>query len=145
MPGVLHELVESVTDTYTVAAEHPRPGITRPSLWEVHAPGGRRWIRNPRGEAGKPGPGAANSRPLAPYWKAAASRARNLTRHMGSPLRRLGSPSVEGQGRRPLDGTARIDTAQQGWNQVPSCEHGETVGTKSGRTKWPVPWAVSRR
>ncbi|CAM5677222.1 hypothetical protein SALBM311S_02121 [Streptomyces alboniger] len=44
MPGALHELVESVTDTYTVVAEHPRPGTIRPSLWEVHAPGGRRWF-----------------------------------------------------------------------------------------------------
>ncbi|MBC9723983.1 aminoglycoside phosphotransferase family protein [Streptomyces sp. TRM68367] len=44
MPGALHQLVESVTDTYTVVAEHPRPGTIRPSLWEVHAPGGRRWF-----------------------------------------------------------------------------------------------------
>ncbi|MDO0936562.1 aminoglycoside phosphotransferase family protein [Streptomyces sp. DG2A-72] len=44
MPSALHELVESVTDTYTVVAEHPRPGPIRPSLWEVHAPGGQRWF-----------------------------------------------------------------------------------------------------
>ncbi|MFG3363496.1 phosphotransferase [Streptomyces sp. NPDC048156] len=44
MPGALHQLVESVTDTYTVVAEHPRPGTIRPSLWEVQAPGGRRWF-----------------------------------------------------------------------------------------------------
>lgn len=35
MPSALHQLVESVTDTYTVVAEHPRPGDIRPSVWEV--------------------------------------------------------------------------------------------------------------
>ncbi|MEU0815145.1 aminoglycoside phosphotransferase family protein [Streptomyces mirabilis] len=44
MPGVLHQLVESVTDTYTVVAEHPRPGDIRPSVWEVNGPGGNRWF-----------------------------------------------------------------------------------------------------
>ncbi len=39
MPSALHQLVESVTDTYTVVAEHPRPGDIRPSVWEVKAPG----------------------------------------------------------------------------------------------------------
>lgn len=29
----------------------------------------------------------------------------------------------------------RINTAQQGQDQGPSCEHAETVETKSGRTK----------
>ncbi|MGW1006451.1 aminoglycoside phosphotransferase family protein [Streptomyces sp. NPDC002520] len=44
MPDALHRLVGSVTDTYTVAREHPRPGDIRPSVWEIHAPGGERWF-----------------------------------------------------------------------------------------------------
>lgn len=44
MPGALHQLVGSVTDTYTVVAEHPRPGDIRPSVWEVNGPGGERWF-----------------------------------------------------------------------------------------------------
>ncbi|MFD5629985.1 phosphotransferase [Streptomyces sp. NPDC127072] len=43
MPGALHRLVESVTLTYTVVAEHSRPGNTRPSVWEVKGSGGERW------------------------------------------------------------------------------------------------------
>ncbi|WP_327745088.1 aminoglycoside phosphotransferase family protein [Streptomyces europaeiscabiei] len=44
MPSALHHLVESVTDTYTVVAEHPRPGDIRPSVWEVNGPDGERWF-----------------------------------------------------------------------------------------------------
>ncbi|MGW2702317.1 aminoglycoside phosphotransferase family protein [Streptomyces sp. NPDC001340] len=44
MPSPLHQLVESVTGTYAVVAEHPRPGDIRPSLWEVEGPGGKRWF-----------------------------------------------------------------------------------------------------
>ncbi|MFE7271848.1 aminoglycoside phosphotransferase family protein [Streptomyces sp. NPDC057623] len=44
MPSALHQLVESVTDTYMVVAEHPRPGDTRPSVWEVKGPGGDQWF-----------------------------------------------------------------------------------------------------
>ncbi|MFI5797476.1 aminoglycoside phosphotransferase family protein [Streptomyces sp. NPDC051677] len=44
MPSALHHLVESVTDTYTVVAEHPRSGDSRPSVWEVNGPGGERWF-----------------------------------------------------------------------------------------------------
>jgi hypothetical protein len=44
MPSALHHLVESVTDTYTVVAEHPRPGDIRPSLWEINGPDGERWF-----------------------------------------------------------------------------------------------------
>lgn len=44
MPSALHHLVESATDTYTVVAEHPRPGDIRPSVWEVNGPGGQRWF-----------------------------------------------------------------------------------------------------
>ncbi|QDO51657.1 aminoglycoside phosphotransferase family protein [Streptomyces sp. RLB3-5] len=44
MPSALHHLVESVTDTYTVVAEHPRPGDIRPSVWEVKGLGGERWF-----------------------------------------------------------------------------------------------------
>ncbi|MGW6736261.1 aminoglycoside phosphotransferase family protein [Streptomyces sp. NPDC055013] len=44
MPSALHQLVESVTDTYTVVVEHPRPGDIRPSIWEVKGPGGDRWF-----------------------------------------------------------------------------------------------------
>jgi hypothetical protein len=33
-----------VTDTYTAVAEHPRPGDSRPSVWEVNGPGGERWF-----------------------------------------------------------------------------------------------------
>ncbi|WP_244174836.1 aminoglycoside phosphotransferase family protein [Streptomyces misionensis] len=33
-----------MTETYTVAAEHPRPGDIRPSLWEIHTPNGDRWF-----------------------------------------------------------------------------------------------------
>ncbi|MGQ4400182.1 phosphotransferase [Streptomyces hayashii] len=44
MPSALHHLVESATDTYTVVAEHPRPGDLRPSVWEVNGPGGQRWF-----------------------------------------------------------------------------------------------------
>ncbi|WP_079056390.1 aminoglycoside phosphotransferase family protein [Streptomyces caeruleatus] len=44
MPSALHHLVESVTDTYAVVAEHPRPGDIRPSVWEVNGPGGERWF-----------------------------------------------------------------------------------------------------
>ncbi|MEU9190682.1 hypothetical protein AB0D14_40485 [Streptomyces sp. NPDC048484] len=44
MPSALHHLVESVTDTYSVVAEHPRPGDIRPSVWEVSGPGDERWF-----------------------------------------------------------------------------------------------------
>ncbi|WP_171111821.1 MULTISPECIES: aminoglycoside phosphotransferase family protein [unclassified Streptomyces] len=44
MPSALRQLVESVTETYAVVAEHPRPGDIRPSLWEVRGPGGERWF-----------------------------------------------------------------------------------------------------
>ncbi|MFK0113837.1 aminoglycoside phosphotransferase family protein [Streptomyces sp. NPDC091217] len=44
MPAALRRLVESVTDTYMVVAEHPRPGDIRPPLWEVKGPGGERWF-----------------------------------------------------------------------------------------------------
>lgn len=44
MPSALHHLVESVTDTHSVVAEHPRPGDIRPSVWEVNGPGGERWF-----------------------------------------------------------------------------------------------------
>jgi hypothetical protein len=44
MPGALHELVESVTNAYTLVAEHPRPGGVRPSVWEINGPGGERWF-----------------------------------------------------------------------------------------------------
>lgn len=44
MPSALHHLVESVTDTYTVVAEHPRPGDIRPSVWELNGPDGERWF-----------------------------------------------------------------------------------------------------
>ncbi|MDT0467611.1 aminoglycoside phosphotransferase family protein [Streptomyces gibsoniae] len=44
MPSALHQLVGSVTDTYTVVAEHPRPCNIRPSVWEVNGPGGERWV-----------------------------------------------------------------------------------------------------
>jgi aminoglycoside phosphotransferase (APT) family kinase protein len=44
MPRALHQLVESVTDTYTVVAEHPRPGDIRPSLWEIDGLCGERWF-----------------------------------------------------------------------------------------------------
>ncbi|MDT0464798.1 aminoglycoside phosphotransferase family protein [Streptomyces gibsoniae] len=44
MPPALRRLVESVTDSYVVTVEHPRPGDTRPSLWEVKGPGGERWF-----------------------------------------------------------------------------------------------------
>ncbi|MEU6352887.1 aminoglycoside phosphotransferase family protein [Streptomyces sp. NPDC047072] len=44
MPIALHRLVEAATDTYSVVAEHPRPGEVRPSLWEVNGPGGERWF-----------------------------------------------------------------------------------------------------
>ncbi|SMF70781.1 aminoglycoside phosphotransferase family protein [Streptomyces sp. Amel2xC10] len=44
MPSALHHLVESVTDTYAVVAEHLRPGDIRPSVWEVNGPGGERWF-----------------------------------------------------------------------------------------------------
>lgn len=44
MPSALHHLVESVTDTYTVVAEHPRPGDSRPSVWEINGPGGEWWF-----------------------------------------------------------------------------------------------------
>ncbi|TQE29140.1 aminoglycoside phosphotransferase family protein [Streptomyces ipomoeae] len=44
LPSELHELVASVTDTYTVAAEHPRPGDIRPSVWEINGHGGQRWF-----------------------------------------------------------------------------------------------------
>lgn len=44
MPSALHHLVESVTDTYTVVAEHPRPGDIRPSVWEINGPDCERWF-----------------------------------------------------------------------------------------------------
>ncbi|MFF0201851.1 phosphotransferase [Streptomyces sp. NPDC005017] len=44
MPRALHQLVESVTGTYTVVAEHPRPGDIRPSLWEIDGLRGERWF-----------------------------------------------------------------------------------------------------
>jgi hypothetical protein len=44
MPSALHQLVGSVTDTYTVIAEHPRPGDNRPSLWEIDGLYGARWF-----------------------------------------------------------------------------------------------------
>jgi len=44
MPSALHHLMKSVTDTYVVVAEHPRPGDIRPSVWEVNGPGGERWF-----------------------------------------------------------------------------------------------------
>ncbi len=44
MPSALHQLVGSVTDRYTVVAEHPRPGDIRPSVWEVNGPSGERWF-----------------------------------------------------------------------------------------------------
>lgn len=44
LPGALHQLVKTVTDTCTVVAEHPRPGDIRPSVWEVNGPDGERWF-----------------------------------------------------------------------------------------------------
>ncbi|MDX3066797.1 aminoglycoside phosphotransferase family protein [Streptomyces sp. ND04-05B] len=44
MPSALHHLVESVTNTYTVVAEHPRPGDIRPSVWEIKGPEGEWWF-----------------------------------------------------------------------------------------------------
>ncbi|MFE7269387.1 aminoglycoside phosphotransferase family protein [Streptomyces sp. NPDC057623] len=44
MPSALHHLMGSVTGTYTVVAEHPRPGGIRPSVWEIQGPGGERWF-----------------------------------------------------------------------------------------------------
>ena len=44
MPSALHQLMGSVTGTYTVVAEHPRPGGIRPSVWEIQGPGGERWF-----------------------------------------------------------------------------------------------------
>ncbi|MGW1614933.1 aminoglycoside phosphotransferase family protein [Streptomyces sp. NPDC002285] len=44
MPNALHQLVESVTDTYAVVAERPRPGDIRPSVWEINGAGGERWF-----------------------------------------------------------------------------------------------------
>ncbi|RSN18878.1 aminoglycoside phosphotransferase family protein [Streptomyces sp. WAC 01325] len=44
MPHALHQLVGAVTDTYTVAAEHPRPSDIRPSLWKIQGPTGERWF-----------------------------------------------------------------------------------------------------
>ncbi|MPY38561.1 aminoglycoside phosphotransferase family protein [Streptomyces phyllanthi] len=44
MPSALHQLVGSVTDTYIVLAEHPRPGNIRPSLWEIDGLHGARWF-----------------------------------------------------------------------------------------------------
>ncbi|MET7679017.1 aminoglycoside phosphotransferase family protein [Streptomyces sp. NPDC005423] len=44
MPGALHQLVDSVTNAYTLVAERPRPGDSRPSVWEVNGPGGERWF-----------------------------------------------------------------------------------------------------
>ncbi|MER6086777.1 aminoglycoside phosphotransferase family protein [Streptomyces bluensis] len=43
MPLALHQLVGSVTDTYTVVAEHPRTG-SRPSVWEIDGLHGARWF-----------------------------------------------------------------------------------------------------
>ncbi|MEU9245742.1 aminoglycoside phosphotransferase family protein [Streptomyces sp. NPDC048385] len=43
MPSALHQLMGSVTDTYTVVAEHSRPG-SRPSLWEIDGHYGTRWF-----------------------------------------------------------------------------------------------------
>jgi Ser/Thr protein kinase RdoA (MazF antagonist) len=44
MPSALHQLAGAVTGTYTVVAEHPRPGGTRPSVWEIQGLGGERWF-----------------------------------------------------------------------------------------------------
>ncbi|MEW2399996.1 aminoglycoside phosphotransferase family protein [Streptomyces sp. NPDC046862] len=44
MPSALHQLVGSVTDTYIVVAEYSRPGVNRPSLWEVDGLHGARWF-----------------------------------------------------------------------------------------------------
>lgn len=44
MPSALHHLMASVTANYTVVAEHPRPGNTRPSVWEIQGLGGERWF-----------------------------------------------------------------------------------------------------
>ncbi|MFF4520460.1 aminoglycoside phosphotransferase family protein [Streptomyces bluensis] len=43
MPPALHQLVGSVTDIYTVVAEHPRTG-SRPSVWEIDGLQGARWF-----------------------------------------------------------------------------------------------------
>ncbi|MBZ3904516.1 aminoglycoside phosphotransferase family protein [Streptomyces griseiscabiei] len=43
LPSALHQLVSSVTDTYTVLAEHPRPGHARASVWEIGGPHRERW------------------------------------------------------------------------------------------------------
>ncbi|MDN0193858.1 aminoglycoside phosphotransferase family protein [Streptomyces sp. S.PNR 29] len=44
MPSALHQLMGTVITTYTVVAEHPRPGDLRPSVWEIQGPRGARWF-----------------------------------------------------------------------------------------------------
>lgn len=44
MPAALRDLLATVTDTYTVVAEHVRHDDMRPSVWEIDGPDGKRWF-----------------------------------------------------------------------------------------------------
>ncbi|WP_172386619.1 phosphotransferase [Streptomyces sp. MNP-20] len=44
LPTAYRNLLSSVTDTYTVIAEHPRHDSLRSSVWEIEGPDGKRWF-----------------------------------------------------------------------------------------------------